>query len=168
MRKIAIADIREKERRSPSGKFHAYYKEVSIALGRDPESTDRLKQHPFDLSLYRIPPGATRCPYHAHAQESELYLIIAGRAAVRHPAGVTEVAGGEAFFFAPGEAHTLSNPGPDDLVYYVIADNSVGECCYYPDSDKWWVTDGKEIKILKGKAVDYFLGEDGDDTAAAE
>lgn len=162
MKKTTVADLPEKERRSPSGKFHTYYKEISVALGREPSSTDRLKQHPFDLSLYRIPPGATRCPYHVHAQESELYLVISGRAAVRHAGGITEVKAGEAFFFPPGQAHTLSNPGPDDLVYYVIADNSVGECCYYPDSDKWWVTDGHEVAVLKGSKVDYFLGEDGD------
>ena len=160
MKKIAIAEIPEKERRSPSGRFHTYYKEISVALGRDPESTDALKAHPFDLSLYRIPAGATRCPYHVHSEESELYLILAGRAAVRHQNGITEVAAGEAFFFPPGEPHTLSNPGSEDLVYYVIADNAPGECCYYPDSDKWWVNDGKTMKLIKGQAVDYFVGEE--------
>lgn len=160
MRKIALTDIPEKERRSPSGKFHTYYKEISIALGHDPESTDRLKAHPFDLSLYRIPPGATRCPYHVHSEESELYLVLSGRAAVRHQNGITEAAAGEAFFFPPGEPHTLSNPGPEDLVYYVIANTAPGECCYYPDSDKWWVNDGNMAKVIKGEAVDYFVGEE--------
>lgn len=160
MRKIAVADISEKERRSPSGKFHTYYKEISIALGRDPESTDRLKQHPFDLSLYRVPPGASRCPYHVHSEESELYLVLAGRAAVRDEHGITEVTAGEAFFFPPGEPHEIRNRGSEDLVYYVIADNAVGECCYYPDSDKWWVNDGRMAKVVKGKAADYFLGEE--------
>ena len=160
MKKIRVADLREKERRSPSGKFRAYYKEVSVALGRDPESTERLKQHPFDLSLYRIPPGASRCPYHAHSEESELYLVLFGRAAVRHEQGITEVNAGEAFFFGPGEPHEIRNPSSEDLVYYVIADNAPGECCYYPDSDKWWVNDGKLSKIVKGRVVDYFLDED--------
>jgi uncharacterized cupin superfamily protein len=160
MRKIALAEIPEKERRSPSGKFHAYYKEISVALGRDPQSTDRLRQHPFDLSLYRLPPGASRCPFHAHSEESELYLVISGRAAVRDETGITEISPGEAFFFPPGEAHEIRNPGSEDLIYYVIADNAPGECCYYPDSDKWWVNDGRAMKILKGKVVDYFLGEE--------
>jgi|GraSoiStandDraft_45_1057281.scaffolds.fasta_scaffold156023_2 uncharacterized cupin superfamily protein len=160
MKKIRVADLPEKERRSPSGKFHTYYKEVSVALGRDPESTDRLKQHPFDLSVYRVPPGASRCPYHVHSEESELYLVISGRAAVRHEQGITEIEAGEACFFGPGEAHEIRNPGAADLVYYVIADNAVAECCYYPDSDKWWVNDGKASKIMKGRVVDYFAGED--------
>jgi uncharacterized cupin superfamily protein len=160
MRKVKIGDIPEKERRSPSGKFHTYFREISVALGRDPASTDRLKQHPFDLGVYRVPPGASRCPYHVHSSESELYLIVSGRAAVRDQHGITEASPGEAFFFGPGEPHEIRNPGSEDLVYYVIADNAVGECCYYPDSDKWWVTDGTNVKILKGDVVDYFVGED--------
>ena len=160
MRKVSIAELPEKERRSPSGKFHTYFKEISVGLGREPDSTDTLKQHPFDLSVYRVPPGASRCPYHLHSGESELYLIISGRAAVRDENGVAEAAAGEAFFFAPGEAHEIRNAGPDDLVYYVVANNAPAECCYYPDSDKWWVTDGRRIKIVKGAVVGYFVGED--------
>ncbi len=160
MRTVKIAELSEKERRSPSGKFHTYFKEISVALGRDPDSTDELKQHPFDLSLYRVPPGASRCPYHVHSAQSELYLIVAGCATVRDEGGLTEVSAGEAFFFPPGEAHEIRNTGTEDLLYYVIADNTVGECCYYPDSDKWWVNDGRGVKVVKGKAVDYFVGED--------
>lgn len=162
MRKIVVADLPEKERRLPSGKFHTYYKEISVGLGRDPESLDRRKEHPFDLLWYRVPPGASRCPYHAHSQASELYVVLSGRAAIRHEEGVTEVSAGEAFFFGPGEAHELRNDADTDLVYYVIADNTPRECCYYPDSDKWWVSDGKAVKVIRGQAVDYFLGEDSD------
>lgn len=160
MNKVNLADIPEKERRSPTGKFHAFFKEISVALGREPNSTDRLKQHPFDLSLYRLPPGASRCPFHVHASESELYLVVSGRAAVRDRNGITEATAGDAFFFPPGEPHAIRNAGADDLTYYVIADNAIGECCYYPDSDKWWVTDGSGPKILKGNFVDYYVGED--------
>lgn len=160
MRKINLSEIKEEERRSPTGKFHTHFKQISVALGRDPTSTDRSKQHPFDLSLYRLPPGASRCPYHAHSAESELYLIVSGRASVRDATGMTDASAGDAFFFPPGEAHEIRNPGPEELSYYVIADNAVGECCYYPDSDKWSVNDGLKDKIVKGAVVDYYVGEE--------
>lgn len=60
MRKVNVSEIAERERRSPSGKFHTYFKEISVALGREPESTDLRRRHPFDLSLYRVPAGASR------------------------------------------------------------------------------------------------------------
>lgn len=161
MQKVNLSEIREEERKSPTGKFHAHFKQISVALGRDPASTDRLKRHPFDVSLYRLPAGASRCPYHVHSAESELYLIVSGEALVRDAGGLTTARPGDAFFFAPGEPHEIRNPGPADLSYYVIADNTVGECCYYPDSGKWLVNDGASDRVIKGgAAVEYYAGED--------
>src|SRR5918996_6100804 len=139
MRKINLKDIPEKERKSPKGKFNRFMKNISVALGREPESLDLSKRHPFDLALVRIPKGKFLCPYHAHAAESELYLVVSGRGSVRDKNGTTEVGPGDAFLFQPGEAHQLTNAGNEDFVYYVIADNprSGGTNrgpCYYPHS----------------------------------
>ena len=84
---------------------------MSIALGRDRESLDLSKRHPFDLAMVRIPKGKSYCPYHSHGAESELYLVISGRGSVRDKDGTTEVSAGDAFFFGPGEAHQLTNAG---------------------------------------------------------
>src|SRR3982750_290817 len=132
MRKVNLKDITEGQRQSPGGKFGARHKEISIALGRDPQSLDLMKRHPFDLTMTTIPKGKTRCPYHSHSAESELYLVVSGRGSIRDKDGTTEVGPGDAFFFPPGEAHQLSNAGDDDFVYYVIADNPRGDCCFYP------------------------------------
>jgi uncharacterized cupin superfamily protein len=119
------------------------------------------KRHPFDLALVRIPKGKSYCPYHSHSAESELYLVVSGRGRIRDKNGKTEVGAGDAFFFAPGEAHELTNPGDEDFVYYVIADNPRGDSCYYPDSGKWAVaTEGTDEVIVKGKEADYFEGEE--------
>src|SRR5436305_1361620 len=126
MRKINLKDVPEEERKSPKGKFGRITKNISIALGREPESLDVSKRHPFDLALVRIPKGESLCPYHAHAAESELYLVVSGRGSVRDKNGTTEVGPGDAFLFQPGEAHQLSNAGNEDFVYYVIADNPGG------------------------------------------
>src|SRR5262245_4065826 len=166
MRKINLEDVPEQERKSPKGKFGRVSKNISVALGREPESLDLLKRHPFDLALVRIPKGKSLCPYHAHTAESELYLVVSGRGNVRDKSGITEVEPGDAFLFQPGEAHQLSNAGDEDFVYYVVADNprsggATGDSCYYPDSGKWAVTtEGNEELIVKGTEAGYFDDEE--------
>jgi uncharacterized cupin superfamily protein len=166
VRKVNVKDVEEVERKSPKGKFNRFMKNISVALGRKPESLALSKRHPFDLTLVRIPKGKTLCPYHAHAAESELYLVVSGRGSVRDKDGMTQVGPGDAFLFQPGEAHQLSNAGDEDFVYYVIADNprsggATGDSCYYPDSGKWAVTtDAHEEVVVKGIETDYFDGEE--------
>src|SRR5438874_9828778 len=166
MEKVNLKDIQERVRQSPKGKFGRRMKEISVALGRDPESLDLQKRHPFDLALVRIPKGKLLCPYHSHSAESELYLVVSGRGSIRDKDGITEVGPGDAFFFQPGEAHQLTNAGDEDFVYYVIADNprsggTTGDSCYYPDSGKWAVTtDSVEELIVKGMETDYYDGEE--------
>src|SRR3954452_12798863 len=161
MTKVNIKDIEERRRQSPNGKFGRASKDISIALGRDPESFDLRKRHPFDLALIRIPGGKTLCPYHSHSAESELYLVVSGQGSVRGKDGTTMVTPGDAFFFGPGEAHQLRNTGEEDFVYYVIADNPRGDSCYYPDNCKFAVMkEANDEVIIKGKETDYFEGEE--------
>src|ERR1700732_3583203 len=102
MRKVNLRGIDWQERRSPKGKFGRRAKNISIALGRDPESLDLAKRWPFDLALVSIPKGKMLCPYHSHSAESEMYLVVSGRGKVRDRDGWTEVSAGDAFFFRPG------------------------------------------------------------------
>src|SRR5205823_5762994 len=106
MQKVNIRDIPEQERHSPKGRFGVRYKDISMALGREPKSFDLMKRHPFDLTIATIPKGKTLCPYHSHSAEFELYLVISGDGKVRHQEGHTNVGAGDAFLFKPGEAHT--------------------------------------------------------------
>jgi len=161
MRKINLADIKERERTSPKGKFHKFVKDISVALGREPESLDLAKRHPFDLALVRIPKGKSYCPYHSHSIETEMYLVVSGRGKVQDKNGTSDVGPGDAFIFAPSEAHQLSASDQEDFVYYVIADNPRGDSCFYPDSGKFAVwTEGGEEKIVKGEEADYYDGEE--------
>ena len=161
MRKVNLKDIEERVRQSPKGKFGRRSKDISIALGRDPESLDLAKRHPFDLALVSIPRGKSLCPYHSHSAESELYLVVSGKGGIRDKEGTTTVTAGDAFFFAPGEAHQLANAGEEDFVYYIIADNPRGDSCYYPDSGKFAVMkEGTNEVIVKGTEADYFDGEE--------
>lgn len=98
MRKVNLDHVKELERQSPKGKYHSHYKEISIALGRERDSLDLAKRHPFDLMLTRIPPGASFCPHHSESAQFEFYLVVSGRGKVRDESGTSEVGPGDAFF----------------------------------------------------------------------
>lgn len=160
MQKVNVRDLAEHHRLSPGGKYERFAKNISVSLGREAESTDLAKRHPFDLALTRIPPGKSLCPYHEHSAAWEMYLVVSGVGTIRDKDGNTEVVAGDSFLFGPDQAHQLTNLGREDFVYYVIADNPVGDTCHYPDSGKWAVNAGGEHFIVHGKRGDYFEGEE--------
>lgn len=159
MKKINIQDVAEKYTSSPKGKFAKGVKDISVALGRKPDSLDLGQRWPFDVQLCRIPAGKCRCPFHLHTSQFEFYQVVAGTGSVRHNDGVTRVLPGDAFQFGPGEAHQLINDGEEDFVLWIVADNPLSEACYYPDSDKWLI-EAPNGPILKSESVDYFEGEE--------
>jgi len=159
MRKINTRDIAEGDYSSPKGKFGGFSKEISIALGRQPSSTDLKERHPFDVEINRVPAGRSVCPYHTHSAQWELYHVISGYGIARHQDGRTAIQPGDAFIFEPGEPHELINEGPGDLVLLVVADNPIGESCYYPDSDKWLVR-SPESRLIRSDGLEYYDGEE--------
>ena len=161
MRKVNLSSVKEEERQSPAGKYHKFVRQISVALGRERDSLDLTKRHPFDLAQVRIPKGKSYCPYHLHSAESEFYLVVSGRGKVRDKSGESEVGPGDAFFFPPGKAHQLTAADEEDFVYYVVADNPRGDACFYPDSSKWAVPmEGDREAIVQGREVDYYLDEE--------
>jgi uncharacterized cupin superfamily protein len=162
MRKVNLNEIKEEPWQSPSGKYAVCFKGISEALGRQPASLDLSKRHAFDLEWSRVPAGKSNFPYHAHSAQWEFYLVISGNATVRHKDGTTEVGPGDAFIFGPDEPHQILNSGAEDLTYYVIADNPIGESGYYPDSGKWKVnkSSAADRVVVKGQETDYFDGEE--------
>lgn len=159
MRKVNTGEMSWFEWFSPKGTFGGYGLEISEELGRKPLSTDLLERHPFDVEIVRLPPGKTLCPYHSHSMQWEFYHVTAGTGTVRHEDGVTAVVPGDAFLFKPGQAHTIVNDSESELVFYCIADNPIGESCYYPDSKKWLVRD-PERTLIRSDNLDYFDGEE--------
>ena len=159
MRKVNVSEIEENHRVSPKGKYGRSQRMVSWALGRDPESTDLLKRHPFDAAICRIEPGKSLCPYHSHSAQWEFYHVISGRGSVRDADGFTPIVPGDAFLFPPGEAHQITNDGTENLVFYIVADNPIGESCHYPDSGKW-IVQSPERRVMRSEDLDYFDGEE--------
>lgn len=159
MKKINLREIPEEPWTSPKGSFQCSNQGISIALGREPASTDLLLRHPFDVEVCRIAPGKKNYPFHSHSAQWEFYHVLSGRGSVRHQDGTTAIEAGDAFIFRPGEPHQLSNTGTEDLVVYVVADNPVGESCHYPDSKKWAVR-SPERRLIRSEPLDYFDGEE--------
>jgi len=159
MRKVNTNSMAEVTWASPKGKFVSAGKEISEELGRQPRSTDLNERHPFDVEICRIPPGQIPYPYHSHSAQWEFYHVVSGSGIVRHQEGTTPIEPGDAFIFKPGEPHQISNPTTQDLVFYVVADNPIGESCYYPDSKKWSVP-VPERRFIRSEALDYYDGEE--------
>lgn len=149
----------EEDWNSPKGKFAGFSKSVSEALGRQPQSTDLLERHPFDVEILRIPAGKIPYPYHSHSAQWEFYHVISGRGGLRHSEGTTRIESGDAFVFQPGEPHQLINDSDEDLVIYVIADNPFGESVYYHDSQKWAVR-SPERRVFRGEPLEHYEGEE--------
>lgn len=159
MHKVNTTRMTEVTWSSPKGTFVGAGKEISEELGRKPHSTDLNERHPFDVEICRIPPGKSPYPYHSHSAQWEFYHVISGSGVVRDKDGTTRVEAGDAFLFRPGEPHQITNDGAHDLLLYVVADNPIGEACYYPDSGKWKVP-LPERRLVRSDALEYYDGEE--------
>jgi uncharacterized cupin superfamily protein len=159
VQKVNLRDLEDFSWASPKGKFAGSGKQVSEGLGRDPESTDLEKRHPFDVEIARLPPGKCNYPYHSHSAQWEFYQVISGTGIARHKEGTTRIERGDAFLFKPGEPHQIINDGAEDIVLFVVADNPIGESCHYPDSNKW-VVQSPEKRLIRSEKIPYYDGEE--------
>jgi uncharacterized cupin superfamily protein len=157
MNKINAADLPWEEDVSPGKNFHSFSKEISKALGAG-RNTWPKSGHPFDLSLVRVPPGKSVCPFHSHTAQHELFVILSGEGTVRADGERHSVKAGDALMHPPGEAHQIINTGTEDLVFYIVADNPPVDVFHYPDSDKWGLR--PHGKYFRATDVDYFDGEE--------
>jgi uncharacterized cupin superfamily protein len=158
MHRVHVPSLPWEEIKSPTGKFHSFCRNVSLALGGVRNTGPWGGGHPFDVQIRRLPPRASVCPFHLHLAQWELFVVLAGHGAVRTGEGVTPIKIGDVFFHPPGAPHQLANAGGDDLEVLIVADNPPMDAGYYPDSDKWYLRPpGKVFRVTE---ADYFDGED--------
>jgi uncharacterized cupin superfamily protein len=158
MKRIRVDDLPWEESVSPKGRFHSFYRNLSLALGGKRDVGTAGGGHPFDVQIRRVPPGASVCPFHVHGSQWEFFLVSSGEATIRCDDETAVVSAGDAFLHPPGTAHKISNTGTEDFVFIVIADNPSGENCFYPDSGKWMVKPAR--KVFRPTETDYFDGEE--------
>jgi uncharacterized cupin superfamily protein len=120
-------------------------------------------------SLYEIGPGQATFPYHWHAANEELLLVLRGSVTLRTPEGTRRVREGEVVAFPRGErgAHQLVNRGGEPARLIVFSEMRGPDICVYPDAGKVGVReqapgsgrDGIRLNFLEPDAVDYWEGE---------
>ena len=114
-------------------------------------------------SLYELDPGQSSCPFHWHAANEELLLVLSGTLAVRTPKGTREAVAGEVVAFARGEdgAHQLVARGEEPARFLMLSEMNAPDICVYPDSGKVGVRNpGLRLNFRQADAVDYWDGEE--------
>jgi uncharacterized cupin superfamily protein len=130
-------------------------------LGRQAGSQD------LGASLWEVPPGEAAYPYHWHAGEEEMIVVLRGTLRLRTPAGWTTLEEGDLVSFPVGEAgaHQLANDGPEPAQMLSFSTQFGAEICVYPDSRKVGAFDDRPDGVGLAKlfrfedAVDYWEGE---------
>ncbi|MCB1121801.1 MAG: cupin domain-containing protein [Verrucomicrobiae bacterium] len=161
MDKINESNVPSEHRISPKGSFEAHRKHISVTMrgGKSYHTGPWEGGPPFDVELTRLPVGKKNYPYHSHASVWEYYIFLAGTGRFRdennawHP-----IRPGDHFQFACGQAHQIENDGEEDLVFYVIANNTDVEIAQYPDSGKVLFLPDRKLGYLN--PAEYFDKEE--------
>ena len=118
-------------------------------------------------SLYELDQGQAVCPYHWHAAEEEMLIVVAGRPSLRTPDGWRELEPGEVVAFTTGVqgAHQVANRSVTPARVLLLSESKDPEVCGYPDSRKVmadaFLGSADEVSHMwrVGDAVDYYEGE---------
>jgi uncharacterized cupin superfamily protein len=159
MEKVNVHSVPVEHRRSPGGRFELRRQNVSLALGGIKDTGPWGGGHPFDVELVTLPPGKANFPLHAHAAQTEYYLIISGRGRLIGE-GTEEVIGaGDHVICHPGEEHQIiADEGAEALVYYVLADHHRADVISYPRSGRKMLK--PEYRVVQVSDADYYEGEE--------
>jgi uncharacterized cupin superfamily protein len=120
-------------------------------------------------TLYEVPPGNALCPYHWHAGNEEMLILLEGTATLRMPDGERELLAGDVVAFPVGEqgAHKVTNASTAPARLLIVSEMNAPDLIVYPDSDKVMARQqapGTEATGLRSifrlaDHVDYFEGE---------
>jgi uncharacterized cupin superfamily protein len=146
----------DEPRRDKEG-FHA----MRARLGRQAGSVKT------GLSLFEVPPGQAAYPYHWHAAEEEIVVVLAGAPSVRTPEGWREMKEGDVICFRVGEegAHQIANR-TDSPIRFLAFSNQQPDIVFRPDSETMTVAerrpDGSGFRdhFRLADAVAYHEGEE--------
>jgi uncharacterized cupin superfamily protein len=101
-------------------------------IGRS-AGTERL-----GASLYELQPGNSVCPYHWHAANEEMLIVLTGTPTLRTPDGRRQLTEGDLVAFPIGErgAHKVTNDSEAAVRLLMISEMNEPEIAVYPDSNK--------------------------------
>ena len=82
MHQVNQTAVPMEHRKSPQGSFEIFRQHVSVALGGVRSIGPWGGGHPFEVERARIPAGKKGYPYHAHAAQTEYYVVLTGTGTV--------------------------------------------------------------------------------------
>jgi uncharacterized cupin superfamily protein len=94
-------------------------------------------------SLFRVPPGSTTFPLHAHLHNEELLVVVSGAPTLRTLDGERTLTAGDVIAFPAGRAgaHELRNDSADDVSLLIVSTMLAPEINLFPDTGELWVRD---------------------------
>jgi uncharacterized cupin superfamily protein len=112
------------------------------------------------MSVYRIRPGQSICPYHYEIGFEEWLIVLTGTPTLRTPAGERVLRPWDVAFFPDGEAgaHKVTNGTGEDVRVAILSNKSDPGAAVYPDSGKVGIFPPNKLFRL-ADAVDYWDGE---------
>jgi uncharacterized cupin superfamily protein len=159
MRLINQAEVPVQKLRSPKGDYELSRQHVSVALGGARDQGPWAGGHPFEVERVVLAAGKRNYPYHAHAAQTEYYIVLAGAGRVIDEADRSvPIRAGDHFIVHPGEAHQLIAEAGGDLEYLVIADQHRADVTSYPRTGKRAIK--PEGRCGRLDLADYYEGEE--------
>ncbi len=153
-----VQEIKPRQMRSPGGKFVVDRYDLSGLLGALPDNPPEKGGHPFAVERVSIPPQKQNYPLHSHSSQWEFYLIESGQGALITGSGEKPLSAGMVCMCEPDDAHALRNTSNEEnLVFLVIANNTLSDLIHYPNSGKWLA---KPARQCFRESVDYYDGEE--------
>jgi uncharacterized cupin superfamily protein len=119
-------------------------------------------------NLTELPPGKSRCPFHSHREEEEMFLILEGDGELRFGDRRFKIRKHDVIACPTGGAevaHQIINTGTLTMRYLSLSNNSNTEICEYPDSNKIGVyvtaseSPGLRNMFLAENTVEYYERE---------
>lgn len=88
----------------------------------------------WDGRLWELAPGESS-PYHWHAAEEEVLVVVAGSVVLRTPGGERELGLWDAAWFVRGDggAHQVRNDGDEPARVLFVATHADPDVRFYPD-----------------------------------
>jgi uncharacterized cupin superfamily protein len=122
--------------------------------------TPNLGAGSLNFDMRQLPPGQISSLYHFHRHAEELFMITAGTATLRTPAGTQILNTGDIAFFPTGPegAHQLYNHTSEPCEYLDIRTFAGADIAEYPDSDKFMLLP-TPTRFPHNAAQPYFHGE---------
>ena len=127
-------------------------------------------------NLSELPPGKAQCPFHAHREEEEMFLVLEGEGELRFGDQRHRIRRYDVITCPTGGAdvaHQIINTGSVPLRYLAVSNLASTEVCEYPDSGKVGVraatAGGGELhKMFRGEAVvEYYDRESNEPPGGA-